>query len=214
MLVIDAEPLGFRLGGQVIWPYAGGSEGAPEDLGDEGEDGDEGEGGGTGGSETDIERLTRAIDRERGLTKQARDGLRPWLALAKELGVKNPDEIRSRLKALTVEQQDHAAAVDAARGEVLSKANARIVRAEIKALAKDFADPADAVLNLRVEDYDVDDDGNVDEKSIKRDLADLLKRKPHLAAVSRKVDFEGGARRTAKGPGDMNDAIRNLARRR
>lgn len=213
MLVDDVVPLGFRLDGQVIWPYAGGSEGAPEGAPDDGGD-DGGDGGGGTGSNSDVERLTKAINDERALTKQARDGLRPWLGLARDLGVKGPDEIRSRLAALNSEQQDHAAAIDAARAEVLGKANARIVKAEIKVLAaKDFADPADAATFLKVEDYEVDDDGNVDAKSIKRDLADLLRRKPHLAAVSKKVDFEGGARKTAKGTGDMNETIRNLRRR-
>jgi hypothetical protein len=128
--------------------------------------------------------------------------------------VKSPDEIRSRLQALSKEQGDHAASLDKVRGEVMSQANKRIVKAEIKALAaSDFADPADAVLNLKAEDYEVDDDGNVDERRVKADLADLLKRKPHLAKVSRKVDFEGGARRSSAKPGDMNDTIRRLARR-
>ena len=56
----------------------------------------------------------------------------------------------------------------------------RTVRAEIKAAAADvFADPDDAAAFLHLADY-VDDDGDVDSERIKADLADLLKRKPHL----------------------------------
>lgn len=56
----------------------------------------------------------------------------------------------------------------------------RTVRAEIKAAAADlFADAEDASAFLQLADY-VDGDGDVDSERIKADLADLLKRKPHL----------------------------------
>lgn len=203
--------LGWRLDGQPIWLPEGGSEGAPE--GDPGGDGDDGDGD-TGGDGDSLEGLRKSIERERAQTKTVRDALRPWRALQQELGVKSPTEIKNRLAAMTQEQEKLAQDRDRRDAEILGKANTRVVKASIKALAaKDFADPADAVLNLKVEDYEVNDDGDVDEKRIKADLADLLKRKPHLAAVSRRVDFEGGARKTSQGPVDMNDLIRNSRRR-
>lgn len=207
--------LGFREDGRPIWSYSGGSEGPPENSATEDGGDDEQTGDTDSLDETQLtDKVQRLIDRERADAKRARDAARPWISLARSLGVRGPDEVRSRLEALTREQSESAAAIDTARADALSKANARIVKAEIKAAAADlFADPSDAVLHLRPEDYEVDDNGDiVDEKTLKRDLADLLRRKPHLKKVSSKVDFEGGPRRTAEGPVDMNERIRSLAR--
>ncbi|MFD0468607.1 hypothetical protein ACFQ0B_10055 [Nonomuraea thailandensis] len=55
----------------------------------------------------------------------------------------------------------------------------RTVQLEVRAAAADFADPSDAAAFLELGSY-VDDDGEVDTDRIKADLADLLKRKPHL----------------------------------
>ncbi|WP_431903653.1 hypothetical protein [Nonomuraea sp. bgisy101] len=73
----------------------------------------------------------------------------------------------------------------------------RTVRAEIKAAAADaFADPSDAAAFLAAESY-VGDDGEIDAEQIKKDLADLLERKPHLAKAKRngpKPDPSQGAK--------------------
>ena len=213
--VTKSEVIGNRRDGRVIWRYEGGSPEASEGTSGD-ESGGEGGGGGGDGSESEVTRLQRALDSERSLAKQARDAARPWRVLAQELGVKGPDEVRSRIKALSTEQERYAASIDEVRNEVTGKANARIVSAEIRAIAAtDFADPMDAVLNLRASDYEVGDDGSVDERRIRSDLAELLKRKPHLAKVSRKVDFEGGPRGGKPGnkPVGMDETIRRLARR-
>lgn len=55
----------------------------------------------------------------------------------------------------------------------------RATKAEIKALASEFADPSDAVAFLAGKKY-AGDDGEIDTDQIKADLADLLKSKPHL----------------------------------
>lgn len=95
-----------------------------------------------------------------------------------------------------------------------SKASAlvhRAVKAEVRALAaKGFADPSDAAAFLNLGDY-IDDAGDIDEKAIEKDLADLLKRKPHLAKEAAPPSFDGGARRTADKPPSMNDLIRQKA---
>lgn len=214
MLVVD-EPIGWRIDGRPIWPFLGGSEGSTEDDGAGDGDDDGGDDDGTIDAEGFTKGGRKAIEAERLAAKQARDALRPWRVLARELGVKSPEEI----KALVV--KDKGAQVDAdqirreAEQAAEAKVHVRIVRSEIKALAADsFADPADAVLNLNPEDYEVDGDGNVDERRLKSDLADLLKRKPHLAKTSKKVDYEGGARKTAEGKVDMNSRIRDMAHRR
>src|SRR5690625_6678195 len=52
--------------------------------------------------------------------------------------------------------------------EALAKANARIVRSEVKAAAAGkLADPSDAYKFLDLDQFEVDDDGNVDEDEIR-----------------------------------------------
>jgi len=76
-----------------------------------------------------------------------------------------------------------------ARAEVLKER--ALDKVEAKA-AKLFADPEDAraLLASRVEDFV--DDGQIDTDAIEQALADLLKKKPHLAAATAKR-FQGGA---------------------
>jgi hypothetical protein len=92
---------------------------------------------------------------------------------------------------------------EAAR-EALSKANARILKSEIKAAAAGkFADPADALAFLDVSKFDVSDDGEVDADEITDAIEELLTRKPHLAATARprfQGSGDGGAARKASGP--------------
>lgn len=60
-------------------------------------------------------------------------------------------------------------------------ARVQAVRGEIKSMAATaFADPEDAAAFLDPKKY-LNDAGQYDEKAIKSDLEDLLKRKPHLA---------------------------------
>lgn len=74
-----------------------------------------------------------------------------------------------------------------------TKANGRIVRAEIRALAAGrFADPADAVVFLDVSRFDVDDDGEVDRDEIAAAIDELLARKPHLGKTD--TAAQSGAR--------------------
>lgn len=60
----------------------------------------------------------------------------------------------------------------------------RAVRAEVKALAAaEFADPEDAHAFLNLDSY-VGEDGEIDADRIADDLAELLKRKPHLGKAT------------------------------
>jgi hypothetical protein len=88
--------------------------------------------------------------------------------------------------------------------EATQKANARILRSEVKALATGkFADPSDVALYLDLTKFEVDDNGDVDAEEITDAIEELLTRKPHLAATARprfQGTGDGGAARKASGP--------------
>ncbi|WP_318196902.1 hypothetical protein [Streptomyces sp. MCL20-2] len=92
----------------------------------------------------------------------------------------------------------------------LSKANARILRAEVKAAAAGkLADPADAYKFLDLEQFEVDDDGNVDSDEVAEAIDDLIKSKPYLAAATAKRfqgTGDGGAARKAGRPKQLTRA--------
>ena len=95
-----------------------------------------------------------------------------------------------------------------AETQALAKANGRILRSEIKAAAKGvLADPADAFKFIDLDQFEVDDDGNVDEDEVAAAIADLIKTKPYLAAAQgRQSRFTGtadqGARNAAQTSND------------
>ena len=77
--------------------------------------------------------------------------------------------------------------------EALSKANQRILKAEIRAQATaKLADPADALLYLDLSSFEVGDDGEVDAQAITAAIDNLIKSKPYLAAQGERR-FQGGA---------------------
>ena len=102
--------------------------------------------------------------------------------------------LRERLKALeplakkAQELEDAQKSEQERLSEQLTAAEERAAKAvrtavasKVEALASsDFADPEDAAGALDLAAY-VDEDGVIDADGIKRDLADLLKRKPHWA---------------------------------
>jgi hypothetical protein len=160
-----------------------------EDDGDGSGDGGDGDGSGDGDGGKDDGGEDARIKQARDEAAARRKELKPWKDLGKELGL-TPEQIRKALKNAPKDKADgkdkDMPDADAIRREAetaaTEKANARIVRAEVKALAADlFADPADAPLYLDLTKYDVDDDGNVAADEVKADLKQLLKDKPHLA---------------------------------
>ncbi|NKT05180.1 hypothetical protein GS485_11125 [Rhodococcus hoagii] len=75
---------------------------------------------------------------------------------------------------------------------ITSRANRRIISAEVRAAAAGkLADPADAHKFLDLDQFEVGEDGEVDEDEIADAIDDLLKDKPYLAA-------QGGTRKTPK----------------
>jgi len=138
-----------------------------------------------GGPEGDADKLgdagKKALDSMKSKWQKARDeakALRAQLEAASKTDdqTEDPAEIRKQAQA-------------EARAEVLR--DRALDKVETKA-AKLFADPEDAraLLAGRVDEFV--DDGKVDVDAITEALADLLKKKPHLAAATAKR-FQGGA---------------------
>lgn len=144
----------------------------------------------------EIEKLRRESANYRTKNKE----LEPLAAKAKELEDAQKSETQ-RLNEQLTQQQERAA-----------KALRTAVASKVEALAaKDFADPEDAAGALDLSAY-VDEDGAINGESIKRDLADLLKRKPHWArqeegprrpAPDRSQGSSGNGNRTPSDPAQV-----------
>jgi hypothetical protein len=113
---------------------------------------------------------------------------------ARKAAEKDLAEARAALAAKDKSAEEQA--LDAARrdavAEVNAKANARVITAELKSAAKGvLADPADALAFINISDFELDTNGDVDSDALNEAIADLLARKPHLAAVEANR-FRGG----------------------
>lgn len=117
-------------------------------------------------------------------------------------------------------QKDAGDEAAQARREVeqaaLSKANVRIVRSEVKAAAKGvLADPGDAYKFLDLDQFEVDDDGNIDSDEIADAIEELVKSKPYLAAApARRFQGtgDGGAARKASRPKQLSRSdLKNMS---
>lgn len=114
----------------------------------------------------------------------------------------------------TAEEKALNAARAEGRTEALSVANARVVKAEIKAAASGVLhDPADALAHIDASAFEVDDDGNVDTKAIAAEVQRLVKSKPYLGAGARPSPLPAGGATPSQGP-SMDDVIRAAVRGR
>lgn len=99
----------------------------------------------------------------------------------------------AELRDKPAEEQALEAARAEARAEANAKANERILRSELKAAAAGkLADPTDAALFIDLTQFDVSGDGDVDSDALNDAIADLIQRKPHLAA-QKQNRFDGNA---------------------
>ena len=188
---LTGEPLtavGFSRRGP-IWPIIGASEDqadvdtdeTSEDATNEGDDKPEDK-----------------PDEHRQATREAakfRRELKPWKELSKELNL-TPEQVRTALAKAAKPAKDLDAEVEvvdadeikrAAKVEARQESDARLIRSEVKALAAEsFTNPADALHNLDLSDYEVDEDGElVDSKQVKTDLAEILKSNPHYSKTGK-----------------------------
>lgn len=146
-------------------------------------------------------KIKKANSEAKSLRERLKE-LEPLAKKAKELEDAQKSEQERLAEQLTAAEERAAKAVRTA------------VASKVEALAAvDFADPEDAAGALDLTTY-VDDDGAIDSDAIKRDLAELLKRKPHWAkppadtgprrpAPDRTQGSSGNGNRTSSDPGDI-----------
>lgn len=80
-------------------------------------------------------------------------------------------------------QDDAQRIADEAEAKAIAKANTRILSAEVRAAATGkLSDPSDALTFIDLTQFEVDDDGEVDQAEIAAAVDDLLTKKPYLAA--------------------------------
>jgi hypothetical protein len=139
---------------------------------------------GPAGEKALAEWKARARAAEKSLKGWQATGLTPEKA-AELVAANSGDEVAAQVEKARRE----------AAAEATAKANERVIRYAVQAAAKGvLADPEDAAAFLDLTAFEVDDTGTVDEKEIASALADLLKRKPHLAAATGEPRrFAGGA---------------------
>lgn len=159
----------------------------------------------------------RALDAMKADRKAAQASERATVTALAELHDKTPAEVRAAIKDGTLadlighkpaaqqgEQVDVAKLTAAAKREATAAANARILKAEVRAAAAGkLADPADALTMLDLTRFEVGEDGEVDTEEITEAITDLLTRKPYLAASTSTPKFgqiDAGVRAT-KPPG-------------
>lgn len=169
--------------------------------GDGGGDGDGDGDAGSGDGDDDDKDLSdagkRALSRERAARREADKARKAADRKAKDL-----EDRLAKLETDGKSDSDKAIekarreAEEAARKEERTKSDQRIVRAGVREVAATkLHDPADALVHLDIEDFSVDDDGEVDRKAITKAVDDLLKLKPYLAKDKGKPGgADGGAR--------------------
>lgn len=181
------SPVGYRKNGAPIWPIMGASEddGEPaEEADDTTEEPAEGEVFGDDDSEDPegAEELgdagKRALDRMKEKWRAERD--------------KRRELERSLSEGSDTDEADKKIA------SAIDRANTRIVKSEVKAAAKGvLADAEDAYKFLDLDQFEVDDDGNVDEDEIAEAIQNLVSQKPYLAVQDGRR-FKGSASSGAK----------------
>lgn len=148
--------------------------GDPDDDGDD--PGDDGDSDDDEGRDALGDKGKQALDRMKAKRKADRARIR---ALEQQIAEKSGDDGDKQRR------ESEAAAT--------AKANKRILRSEIKAAAKGvMADPKDALTFLDLDQFEVDEDGDVDEDEIADAIAELVRNKPYLAAQGGRR-FQGSA---------------------
>lgn len=131
-------------------------------------------------SEPSVEPLGEAGMKALAAEREARKVAEKRIAEAEAKAAEMQAKLDGREAEFKAEQD-----AQAVKNDALAHANARILKAEIRAAAAGkLADPADALAFIATTDFEVSDDGSVDADAITAAIAELIERKPHLAARS------------------------------
>lgn len=116
-----------------------------------------------------------------------------------DAGKKALDRMKAKLKVERQRRQALEAKYEPTEKpevDIMARAHQKILRSEIKAAATGkLQDPADAYRFLDLEQFEVGDDGDVDEDDIAEAISSLIESKPYLAAQTpraRRFQGEGG----------------------
>lgn len=200
---------------QPIWPILGG---APDDDGEDGdgESDSEGESGEDDGADDeaddDGDGDGDSDDEDKPLGPKGEKALRAMKdKLRAEREKRRAAEGKLRKGAEKKDdEQDLESVRRQAEEAATAKANARIVRSEIRAAAAGkLADPKDALTFLDLDQFEVDENGEVDSDEVADAISDLLEKKPYLAAATAKRfqgTGDGGAARKAGKPKQLKES--------
>ncbi|MGH3010159.1 MAG: hypothetical protein ACRDLM_12245 [Gaiellaceae bacterium] len=191
--------IGYRKNGEPIWLIQGGAQddgdagtdngGADSDAEESGADSGTDDAGAADGDDSGDSGDDSEDDEPLGPKgKKALDAMKTKLRAERQ----KRRDAESKLANAAQEDKDTEAQKKADAAAV-TKANARILKSEVKAAAKGvLADPTDAFRYLDLADFDVDEDGQVDEDEIADAIEKLVTDKPYLAAQSGKR-FKGSS---------------------
>lgn len=210
-----------------IWPVLGGAPDEDDDQDDDAGDGDEGDDDGQdddagddgdGDQDDDGGDDDGQDDADPDGADQLGDKGKRALASMKGKWRKERDQRKELERQLAAKKNggDGDDAVAKATAAATAKANTRIIKAEIRAAAaKKLADPRDALRFLDLEQFEVDEEGEVDAEEIADAIDDLIKSKPYLAAQGRQRfqgTGDGGAARKAGRPKQLTERdLKNMS---
>ncbi len=237
--VAPMSPLGYTKRGKAIWPVAGGAPDEGENTGGTGTGGETPPAGSTstGSSTPPAEQptLTQSqvnallAEERRKATERASGKFSDYDEVKRKAG--EFDRLQNENE--TTLERERTKAKQEGASEVLAKANARLVAAEVRAqaAAAKFRDPHDALAHLTVSGaltaIKVSDDGDVDGEAVRTALETLAKDKAYLltdtttppppppptpgqAGVG--AGSAGGKREVTPGVGRMRDAYASSGR--
>ncbi|MGJ5898556.1 hypothetical protein ACSCBZ_42460 [Streptomyces niveiscabiei] len=184
------------------------SDGGEDDTDDGQDDPDEGDGqGDDGDDDADPEGADDLGDKGKKALASMKDRLRKERERRKAAEAEN-----EQLKGSGGSGGDTERIRAEADRAATAKANERIVRSEVRAAAAGkLTNPRDALAFIDLGQFEVDEDGKVDEDEIADAIDDLLKERPYLggAAKAREPRFQGtgdgGARKGRGGPKQFSE---------
>lgn len=196
-----------------IWPILGGAPDEDDDGQDDTDDQDD-DGTGDGGDDDQDDGDGGGDDDQDDADPEGADQLgdKGKRALASMKGKWRSEREKRKALEQQLAEKDGADEAEQARrkaeADAVGRANARILKAEIRAAAKGrLNDPKDALTFLDLSAFEVGDDGEIDTEEIEDAIDDLLKSKPYLAAATAKRfqgTGDGGAARKASRPKQLS----------